>query len=300
MIFVSGTKRSGTSMWMQVLRAAGRPVLGEAFPPAFVGELRAANPDGFYESLLRNGIYFATNPHPVSGRYFLPEHVPGHAVKVFIPGVLRSERAYIGRLIANVRPWQEYEASITRMYALEDEAMRARGQAVPEDRSERFIMPPAFEWWIENFSLVRDITLRRYPAKLMSYAQVLADPEGSVAAVLEFIAGEPAAAGQVDDLAAALTAVKPGHRTQDRPVSATTLAPEVAAGFDDLHAAVAEGSLFTRPALLRQLSALNSRLLPELGALQARALESELRHARGKESSAAAIAGLPEKHAGFE
>ena len=37
MIFVSGTKRSGTSMWMQVLRAAGLPVLGEAFPTAFVG-----------------------------------------------------------------------------------------------------------------------------------------------------------------------------------------------------------------------------------------------------------------------
>ena len=60
------------------------------------------------------------------------------------------------------------------------------------------------------------------------------------------------------------------------------------------------GSLFTRPALLRQLSALNGRLLPELTELQTRALESELRHARGKESSAAAIAGLPEKLAGFE
>ena len=34
------------------------------------------------------------------------------------------------------------------------------------------------------------------------------------------------------------------------------------------HAAVADGSLFTRPALLRQLSALNGRLLPELTELQ--------------------------------
>ncbi len=297
MIFVSGTKRSGTSMWMQVLRAAGRPVLGEAFPAAFVGGLRAANPDGFYESLLRNGIYFATNPHPVSGRYFLPEHVAGYAVKVFVPGVIRSERAYIGRLIANVRPWQEYEASLARLNALEDAALRARGQAVPEDR---FQMPPAYEWWLENFSLVRDITLRRYPARLLSYAQVLADPEGSVAAVLRFIADAPVAAGVVDDLAAALAAVNPGHRTQDRPESATTLAPEEAAAFDDLHAAVADGSLFTRPALLRQLSALNSRLLPELGALQARALESELRHARGPELQAAAVAGLPAKLVGFE
>lgn len=297
MIFVSGTKRSGTSMWMQVLRAAGRPVLGEAFPPAFVGGLKAANPDGFYESLLRNGIYFATNPHPVSGRYFLPEHVAGYAVKVFVPGVLRSERAYIGKLIANLRPWQEYEASLSRLYALEDEAMRARGQAVPEDR---FVMPPAYEWWIENFSLVRDITLRRYPARLLSYASVLADPEGSVAAVLRFIADAPVAGGVVDDLAAALTAVKPGHRTQDRPDSATTLAPDVVQSFDDLHAAVVDGSLFTRPSLLRQLSALNTRLLPELTELQTRALESELRNARGKDSPPAAIAGLPERLAGFE
>lgn len=297
MIFVSGTKRSGTSMWMQVLRAAGRPVLGEAFPAAFVGGLRAANPDGFYESLLRHGIYFATNPHPVSGRYFLPEHVAGYAVKVFVPGVIRSERAYIGRVLANVRPWQEYEASLARLEALEDAALRARGQAVPEDR---FKMPAAYEWWLENFSLIRDITLRRYPARLMSYADVLADPEGSVAGVLRFIADSRVAAGVVDDLAAALAAVKPGHRTQERPESATTLPPEVAAAFDDLHAAVADGSLFTRPALLRQLSALNSRLLPELSALQARALESELRSARGQEMQAAPVAGLPARLVGFE
>ena len=65
MIFVSGTKRSGTSMWMQVLQAAGLPILGKAFPRNWgTGPLRDANPDGFYETLLRNGIYFATNPHP--------------------------------------------------------------------------------------------------------------------------------------------------------------------------------------------------------------------------------------------
>jgi len=31
-IVVTGTKRSGTSMWMQVLGAAGLPVVGDAFP----------------------------------------------------------------------------------------------------------------------------------------------------------------------------------------------------------------------------------------------------------------------------
>ncbi len=286
MIFVSGTKRSGTSMWMQVLRAAGLPVLGEAFPTAFVGALKAANPDGFYESLLRNGIYFATNPHPVSGRYFLPEHVAGYAVKVFIPGVIRSERAYIGHLIANMRPWQEYEASLTRLYAIEDEAARARGQDLPESR---LFMPPVYEWWLENFSLVRDITLRRYPARLLSYAQVLADPEATIAEVLRWIGH--------GELAGALTAVKPEHRTQDRPVSATVLAPDTARVFDDLYAAVADGTLFTSKTLLKDLSATNQRLLPELTVLQTKALESEMQLAQTRKTpmpAPAPVAGLPE------
>lgn len=294
MIFVSGTKRSGTSMWMQVLRAAGLPVLGEAFPPAFVGPLKAANPDGFYESLLRNGIYFATNPHPVSGRYFLPEHVAGHAVKVFIPGVIRSERAYIGHLIANLRPWQEYEASILRLYAIEDEALRARGQAALEHRSQ---MPPAYEWWLENFALIRDITLRRYPARLLSYAQVLADPEATIAGILRWIGR--------GELAPALTAVKPEHRTQHAPISTTTLPPDVARVFDDLYAAVVDDAVFTRPALLRSLSALNQRLLPELTELQTLALKAEIQHGQANASAAPAppppaIAGLPERLPGFD
>ena len=289
MIFVSGTKRSGTSMWMQVLRAAGLPVLGEAFPTAFVGALKAANPDGFYESLLRNGIYFATNPHPVTGRYFLPEHVAGYAVKVFIPGVIRSERAYIGHLIANLRPWQEYEASITRLYAIEDAARNA-GIPAPEARAT---MPPVYEWWLENFSLVRDITLRRYPARLLSYAQVLADPEATIADILKWIGR--------GDLTTALTAVKPEHRTQDRPVSTTTLAPDDARVFDDLYAAVADRTIFTSNTLLKQLSACNQRLLPELTQLQTRALQAEIEHNQShKGPPPAAVAGLPNKLDGFD
>lgn len=285
MIFVSGTKRSGTSMWMQVLRAAGVPVLGEQFPPAFASGLKAANPDGFYESLLRGGIYFATNPHPVTGKYFLPEHVAGYAVKVFVPGVIRSERAYIGRLVANVRPWQEYEASVLRLQAIEDEALRARGQAVPEDR---IVMPPAYEWWLENFSLVRDITIRRYPARLLTYDAVLSDPEGAVGSTLRWLGrGDPGAA---------LAAVKPDHRTQRAVASSTTLPPAVARSFDDLYAAVADGTIFKNPALLRALGAQNQALVPELGEIQARVVESELRHARarGEPVRPAPVAGLPE------
>ena len=289
MIFVSGTKRSGTSMWMQVLAAAGCPVLGDQFPPAFTKGLQQANPDGFYESLLRNGIYFATNPHPVTGKYFLPEQVAGYAVKVFIPGVIRSERAYIGHLLANVRPWQEYEASIRRLTAIEDEAMRARGQPVSEDRVQ---MPPAYEWWIENFSLVRDITLRRYPARLLTYAQVLADPEATIADVLRWLGRGDLTTSA---LTSALTAVKPQHSTQQGATSSTSLPPAVARSFDDLYAAVADGTLFRSNALLRALSAQNQALLPELGELHTRVIESEIRHAqaRGEPRQPLPIAGLP-------
>jgi hypothetical protein len=64
-IIVTGTKRSGTSLWMQLLIAAGFPAFGEAFPGAWKRTLGSANPDGFYESNLRQGIYYATRRYAV-------------------------------------------------------------------------------------------------------------------------------------------------------------------------------------------------------------------------------------------
>ncbi|MBZ5708131.1 hypothetical protein [Nannocystis pusilla] len=277
MLFVSGTKRSGTSMWMQVFRAAGLPVLGEAFPRGFTG-IQEANPDGFYETLLRHGIYYRTNPNPTTGEYFLPDHVEGYAVKVFIPGVIRSERAYITHLVANVREWREYEASILRLYAIEREAFARAGQPVPEDSS---YFPPAYEWWMENFALVRDISLRRYPARLQTYDQVLADPARVVTEVLRWVGR-----GDVD---AAVAAIKPGRRTQHRSDS-NSVPPALARVFDDLYAAVAAGGPVPA-SLLRQLNDTNRQLLPELGELQRKVLAAQARRPPGP--TPARPAGLP-------
>ncbi len=282
MILVSGTKRSGTSMWMQVLAAGGVPILGDAFPRGWDRTIREANPDGFFESILREGIYYRTNPHPATGDYFLPEHVDGYAVKVFIPGVIRTERAYIGRLIANVRSWREYEASIERLYAMERAAMAETAKGPPRPPTEFF--PPAYEWWMENFSLVRDISLRRYPARLMTYEQVLAEPEKVVREALEWIG-----AGDID---AAIAAVKPERRTQretDTPES-STIDPSLARVFDDLYAAVAAGKGFSR-ALLATLNEMNQRLLPQLIDLQLRVGAG--RTQVGPKRKAEAIDGLP-------
>ena len=73
MIIVTGTKRSGTSMWMQLLTAAGFPPIGDAFPRNWETTLKDANPGGFWESELRRGIYYETNPDPKTGTYLFPE-----------------------------------------------------------------------------------------------------------------------------------------------------------------------------------------------------------------------------------
>lgn len=280
MIFVSGTKRSGTSMWMQVLRAAGIPVLGEAFPRNWgKAPLRDANPDGFYESILRQGVYFATNPHPVSGKYFMPEDVEGYAVKVFIPGVIRSERAYITHLVANVRSWRAYEASIDRLWALE---LQGRPHVDP---SEIVRFPAALEWWMENFALVRDISLRKLPFRLQTYDDVLERPGQIITSVLEWIG--------TGDIEAAVAAVKPENRTQVDSGESDSVEPQLAKVFDDLYAAVAEGKGFSG-ALLRTLNDTNQSLLPRLTKLQQELAAYQMREAARLKRKPEPIAGLPE------
>jgi hypothetical protein len=251
MIIVTGTKRSGTSMWMQILIAAGIPHFGNAFPKDWEVTLKEANKEGFYESLLRTGIYYATNPHPRTGTYFFPEQVEGHCVKVFIPGLVRSDRAFIGKVIASVREWREYEASVLRLYAIED-AERAKGKHGDPTPPER--MPPALEWWAENFALVRDISIRRYPVHTQSYDGLMRDPERVIRDTIAWLGR--------GDARAALAAPKPQHRHFERPAS-DSVEPAVARVFDELYAAIDQRRELTN-SLLRDLNETNERLMPLL------------------------------------
>ena len=256
MFIITGTKRSGTSMWMQILIGAGMPIIGEAFPMRWEQTIKAANPEGFYESHLRRGIFYRTNPHPKTGAYLFPEQVQHHAVKVFIPGLVRSDRAFIGKVIATVREWREYEASIARLYAIEDASRRAegKGELIPEER-----MPGALEWWAENFALVRDIAVRRYPVHVQSYEGLLAEPERVIRDVLRWLGkGDPEKA---------IAAVKPEHRTQKRPES-NSVEPEIAAVFDAFYAALHAGKGLDA-ALLQRLNQTNEVLAPRIAQLQA-------------------------------
>ena len=278
MIIVTGTKRSGTSLWMQILIAAGIPYFGEAFPREWQTTLKEANKEGFYESMLRAGIYFATNPHPTTGAYFFPEQVEGHCVKVFIPGLVRTDRAYIGRVVASVREWREYEASLQRLYAMED-AERAKTEgAEPPVR-----MPPVLEWWAENFALVRDIYIRRYAVHAQSYDGLLRDPERVIRQTIGWL-------GQ-GDAARAMSAPKLEHRNFRRPES-SSVEPEIAEVFDELYRTIDEHRELAAPFLLR-LNAINEKLAPRIDEHKKLILaDVAARRAKGRREAAEDPAGV--------
>jgi len=260
MLIVTGTKRSGTSMWMQILTAAGFPAFGEAFPRNWGETIKDANPDGFYESILRQGIYYRTNPHPRTGAYFFPEQVERHVAKVFIPGLVRTDRAFIGSVVATVRHWREYHDSLERLYALEDQArLEKKGR---DDRPPR--IPPVLEWWSENFSLIRDVVTRRYRVHVQSYDGLLSDPKTVIENTLDWLGDTEV------DVATAVAAVKPTNRTQQRNDDAPApegLSPKAVEAFELLYRTIHERSGLD-PALINSLNDVHVELAPRIAAAQ--------------------------------
>jgi hypothetical protein len=236
MIIVTGTKRSGTSMWMQLLTAAGFPPIGDAFPRNWERTIKDANPAGFYESELRKGIYYATNPDPKSGLYLFPGDTQRHAVKVFIPGLIKTDRAFIGKVIATVRPWRQYVRSLSRLYTMEREAQSEARKKKESDLPDLVFMPPVIEWWVENFSLFSDIVTRRYSFYMVAYESVLEDPDKTLRDVFRWLGD--------GDVEAAIEQVAPALRTQNDASddSATheesDIEPEVVEVFDALYEVV--------------------------------------------------------------
>ena len=258
MIVVTGTKRSGTSMWMQTLQAAGLDVLGQAFPRVWEESIKGANPRGFFESRLRNGIYYRNNPDPKTGAFLRPGATKKHAVKVFIPGLVRSDMAYLHRVIGSVRPWRAYSWSLRRLYEMEDEWLAGRGDdpetgesRLERARKQRAAVPPAVEWWFENYDLIRDVATRRYSFHIVSYDRMVTDPGSVLDQVIPWIG--------VGDRDAALAAIEPSLRTQTPqaadPPETNELPAEAVRVFDDFYAAVHDkGSL--PKALIADMNAL--------------------------------------------
>jgi hypothetical protein len=260
-IVVTGTRRAGTSLWMQILHMSGLPVIGEAFPGDWGHTLREANPHGFYESLLRLGIYYQTNPHPETGEFVQAHESRRHAVKVFLPGLVRTDAAYLDRVIATVRPWREYEASVRRMADMEN---RLR-PALPGVDPGELHMPPALEWWEENYGFVRDLSQRKYACHVQSFDGLLGAPAEVITRVFDWIGPELCPRPQLER---AIAAVRPRTRTQTlaRSWSAgDSVEAHVADVFDAYYDAVHAGSGLSG-ILVERMNEVNAYLLPQIAA----------------------------------
>jgi hypothetical protein len=254
MLFVTGTKRSGTSMWMQVLRAAGLPIIGTEFPRDWGDVIREANPGGFFESPLRMGVNFTTNPNPKTGKYLHPADTTHQVVKVFIPGLIRSDLAFVRRVVGTMRPWREYAASLTRLYTLERE-QRER----PEGLAPPTYVAPELEWWAENYSLIGDHLRRRYPLHLVAYDEVLAEPERVIPETIGWLG--------VGDSELALAAIHKEYRTQQQVEweAHAAITPDLASLFDELYQRVRERAGLDEE-FVDRLNAANAVLRPVIRA----------------------------------
>jgi len=281
MIIVTGTKRSGTSMWMQLLQAAGFPPIGNAFPRNWEKTIKDANPAGFWESELRRGIYYRTNPDPKTGTYLFPENTQRHAVKVFIPGLIRTDRAFIGKVVATVRPWRQYVRSLSRLYAMERNARRERQKREESDLPDPVFMSPVIEWWVENFSLFSDIVTRRYPFYMIAYESVLEDPDKTVRDVLHWLGD--------GDAEAAIQQVEPALRTQDETSNddpaeeESDIEPEIVETFDALYEVVRKQEPLQQP-FIDRLNAANETLSERIQAAVRETTQAQLERRRMMEA----------------
>jgi hypothetical protein len=217
-------------MWMQILKAAGFPLVGVAFPRDWGEVLRDANREGFYESHLRDGIYHATNPHPRNGVFLAPRATRHMAVKVFVGGVVKSDLAYVDKVIASMRPLREYVASLTRLYDMERANRRQRGQRI-DDTMLQAPDASALMWWDDNYSLLRDALIRGYPLHMISYASVLRAPGRAIGEVLDWLGrGDHAGATAVVQ-----QTLWTQHANDTSPEPESGLSPALASLFDELY-----------------------------------------------------------------
>lgn len=279
MIIVTGTKRSGTSMWMQLLTAAGVPVLGEDFSKDWKETIHDANPHGFFESELRKGIYYRTNPNPKTGMYLHPSETSLVAVKVFIPGLCRTDLSFVDKVVCTMRDWREYPGSLRRLLEMEKTNREAK---TGKPRRERPRLEPLLEWWLENYTLIRDVGTRGYPIRVVSYDRVVTEPETWIPRMFDFIG--------VGDASLAIERVDPGVRTQS---AAAVEEPEVPEGckdaFDAMYAIAQDGEPVT-PALIEEFNRVHEILSEPIEAAL-----NEVRFAATKRRLARLVKGREKK-----
>jgi len=195
MVVVSGCRRSGTSLWMQILIAAGFPYIGKPFMHSWKKSIYEANQYGFYESEFRNGIYFETNPDPVTGIFIPPLQTQLHAVKIFASSLNKTDISYLHRVIHTIRHWKEHCFSFDKLSKMEnahyktiyEKQFKNINLSIEEIiQLKNFRVHPAIEWFNNNYSFIQDMALRGYATHCVSYDKLLEKPKESISKTIKW------------------------------------------------------------------------------------------------------------------
>jgi hypothetical protein len=181
---VSGLPRSGTSLVMQLLEAAGLPLArDDARPPD------ADNPRGYHE--------LAAVKRLRTDAGFL-ENCRGRVVKIVAPLVVDVPPRLVGRVVFGERDLDEVLASQRAMLE------RSRATRRPDDASDEAALRRAFESALEK---TRAWLARKVASQvlILDHRRLVEAPRASAEAILAFLerTADPAAlpvdaAGQVD------------------------------------------------------------------------------------------------------
>ncbi len=246
MIVVTHTAYAHAAAFVEVLRAAGLPVLGEAIPAAWSEHAEEAVQPSFFATLGDQGIFYKTNPDPYSQVYLDAAEAEGFALAMKVNAVQRSERAFLGHVVA---------------------VMPHFARATAADASDEDELAAVLLWWNDYVSLLRDAATRRYPLRLFSAEALARDPEATLGAVLGF------AGAELTEAAVHATRALPAPG-EGRPGAASALPPTVLDVFEELHRRVDQDEGFDRP-FLERLYAVNQALTPQILRLQVATLKTQ-------------------------
>lgn len=251
MIVTTGPAGSTGAALLDVLRGAGLPVLGEAVPGAWSDAVREDVRPGYFAALADQGVYYKTNPDPSTQAYLDAGDAAGFALGMKAGAVLRTERAYLGHVVACVPHF--------------------RSTAAGGGDAESVLL-----WWNDCFLLLRDAATRRYPLRLVTAEALARDPEGTARTVLAFLDVPPTPTA----LAAARAAAPPA---MPDPVPSLDLPVTILDVFEGLHRRLDRDEGFDR-GFLEHLYAVNEALTPHVLRLKVAALrEQALRRKRRAE-----------------
>ncbi|MFK7928472.1 MAG: hypothetical protein AB8H79_09785 [Myxococcota bacterium] len=255
MVLVSGTFRSGTSMWMQILQAAGLPLIGSAYPAYWGDVLGDFNERGFHESRLRAGVWWKTNPHPETGAYLFPEQTRRHLVKVFAHGLTRTDAAFIDFAVITLRDWRSFTRSFDDLHTREKAWFAENNMVFPGSENPK---PIPYQWWAQNYELIRDIATRRHSARFLTYDRTLRNPSMEIGAVLDALGIEDPA-----KRAAAIACVEPSLSSPRPPhPHEQAVHPDDAKTFDALFQTIDQGQAIG-PELIERLNATQRRIVDQ-------------------------------------